>query len=93
MAKPLPAGGRECYLGVMAIAALQTILDRIDSWPEERQEAAAELLASLEATTGGEDDLQVSDEDLAEIDRRISNPDEPSMSLEEFRHAFRDLLK
>ena len=93
MAKPLPAGGPGCYLVVMAIAALQTILDRIDSWPEERQEAAAELLASLEATTGGEDDLQVSDEDLAEIDRRIANPDEPSMSLEEFRHAFRDLLK
>ena len=68
----------------MAIAALQTILDRIDSWPEERQEIAAEILASLE-TGDGDDDLQVSDEDLAEIDRRLADVNAPSMSLEEFR--------
>ena len=74
----------------MAIAALQTILDRIDTWPPERQETAAELLASLEAR---DDDLQVSDEDLAESDRRIADVKAPTMSLEEFRHEFRDLLK
>lgn len=74
----------------MAIAALQTILDRIDTWPPERQETAAELLASLEAQDG---DIQVSDEDLAEIDRRIADVNAPTMSLEEFRHEFRDLLK
>lgn len=67
----------------MAIAALQTILDRIHAWPEERQERAADLPASLEATGGG-DDLQVSDEDLAEIDRRLANPDSRRLGLEEF---------
>lgn len=75
----------------MAIAALQTILDRIDAWPEERQEQAAALLASLEAA-GSDDDLQVSDEDLAEIDRRIADVDAPSMSLEEFRQFCDRLL-
>ncbi|MGA0598996.1 hypothetical protein [Enterovirga sp. CN4-39] len=93
MAKPLPAGRRECYLGVMAIAALQTILDRIDSWPEERQEAAAELLASLEATTGAEDDLQVSDEDLAEIDRRLADPGIRRVELAEFNARVDRLLR
>jgi hypothetical protein len=74
----------------MAIAALQTILDRIDTWPPERQETAAELLASLEAQ---DDDLQVSDEDLAEIDRRIADVNAPTMSLEEFRVFVDQLLK
>ena len=54
----------------MAIAALQLILDRIDTWPEDRQEEAAEYLASLESRRSG-GDLHVSDEDLAEIDRRL----------------------
>ena len=66
----------------MAIAALQTILDRIDTWPPERQETAAELLASLEARDSA--DVQVSDEDLAEIDRRIADPNIRRLSLEEF---------
>ena len=68
----------------MAIAALQTILDRIDSWPEEQQERAADLLASLEAG-GSDDEWHVSDEDQAEIDRRIADIDAPTMTLEEFR--------
>ncbi len=66
----------------MAIAALQTILDRIDSWPPGRQERAAELLASLEARDS--DDVQVSDADLAEINRRIADADIPGLSLKEF---------
>ncbi len=70
-----------CYGSPMAIAALQTILDRIDTWPPERQETAAELLASLEAQ---DEDIQVSDEDLAEIDRRMADPNIRRLSLEEF---------
>ena len=84
------AEASRCYLQPMAIAALQTILDRIDTWPPERQETAAELLASLETR---DDALQVSDEDLAEIDRRMADVNAPTLSLEEFRHEFRDLLK
>ena len=76
----------------MAIAALQTILDRIDSWPPERQEQAADLLASLEAS-GSDGEWYVSDEDQAEIDRRLAGPTAPSISFEEFRHQFRDYLK
>ena len=68
----------------MAIAALQTILDRIDTWPPERQEQAADLLASLEAGDN-DDEWHVSEEDLAEIDRRIADVDAPTMTLEEFR--------
>lgn len=76
----------------MAIAALQTILDRIDTWPPEQQEQAADLLATLEAG-GRDEDWHVSDEDQAEIDRRLADPTAPSISLEAFRHEFRDFLK
>lgn len=75
----------------MAIPALQTILDRIDTWPVERQERLAEIAGALDAE-GDEDDLTISDEDMAEIERRMNDPDEPTMSLEEFR-TFIDALK
>lgn len=68
----------------MVVPALQTILDRIDTWPPEQQERAAQILAVMDEQAGYED-VQVSDEDLAEIDRRIADVDAPSMSLEEFR--------
>ena len=76
----------------MAIAALQSILDRIDDWPEKRQEQAAELLASLEAG-GLDDDLQVSDEDLAEIDRRMADPTIRRLTLDEFNTRMDRLLR
>ncbi len=76
----------------MAIPALQTILDRIDTWPVERQERLAEIAGVLDAE-GDEDDLTISDEDMVEIERRMNNPDEPTMSFEEFRQAFADYLK
>jgi hypothetical protein len=76
----------------MAIAALQTILDRIDSWPEERQEEAAAYLALLEGG-GNDDDLQVSDEDLAEIDRRLKDPSLRRLELHEFDARMDRLLR
>lgn len=76
----------------MAIPALQTILDRIDTWPVERQERLAEIAGVLDAE-GDENDLTISDEDMVEIERRMNDPDEPTMSLEEFRQAFADYLK
>ena len=76
----------------MAIAALQSILDCIDSWPEDRQRRVAVVLASFEAEEH-DDDLQVSDEDLAEIDRRLADVNAPSMSLEEFDRRFARWLR
>ena len=88
----LPESPLRCYPRAMAIAVLQTILDRIDSWPEERQKEAAEYLASLESRRSGED-LHVSDEDLAEIDRRIANPSLRRLDLDEFNARMDRLLR
>lgn len=76
----------------MVVAALQTILDRIETWPPEQQERAAEILEFLDEQSNGAD-LQVSDEDQAEIDRRIADVDAPSMSLKEFRAFINDLKR
>jgi hypothetical protein len=74
----------------MAIPALQTILDRIETWPLERQERAAELLELLDE---GDGDLTISDEDAAEIERRMNDPNAETISLEEFDRAFADYLR
>lgn len=73
----------------MAIPALQTILERIDTWPEERQERLAQVATLLDA----EDDLTISDEDMVEIERRMNDPDEPTISLEEFDERFARWLR
>lgn len=75
----------------MAIAALQAIIDRIDTWAPERQERAAAALVEIES--GADKEWTISDEDIAEIERRMADEDAPTMSLEEFRAEFADLLK
>jgi hypothetical protein len=74
----------------MAIPALQTILDRIETWPLERQERAAELLELLDE---GDGDLTISDEDAAEIERRMNDPNAETISLEEFDRRMARWLK
>lgn len=76
----------------MVVASLQIILDRIETWPPEQQERAAEMLEFLDEQSNHAD-LQVSDEDQAEIDRRIADVDAPTMSLEEFRTFIADLKR
>lgn len=66
----------------MTIPALQTILDRIDTWPVERQELALDALESIEAPADVEA-WQISDEDVEELRHRIDDLDEPTLSLDE----------
>jgi hypothetical protein len=63
----------------MAVKALQDILARVETWPEERQERAAEILAFVET----DEDYQLTDEQAAEVERRMKLRDGPTLSLEE----------
>ena len=45
-------------------------LDRVRSWPDARQEEAAELLLALDAL--GDDPVEVDDETLAAIDEALA---------------------
>ena len=66
----------------MAIPALQTILDRIDTWPVELQERAIDALETIEAP-GDAEAWQLSDEDVEELRHRMNDRDEPTLSLDE----------
>jgi hypothetical protein len=69
---------------------VKAVLDRVLTWPRERQEQAVELLACLEAQ---EDDsaYQLSDEQAAEVRRRLAEKDAPTVTLEQLDVRLRRL--
>ncbi len=69
---------------------MKAILDRVMTWPTERQEDAAKILMLMEA----QDDnaYRLTNEQAAEVQRRISDPNRRLLSLEEFNERLRDQL-
>jgi hypothetical protein len=65
---------------------VKEILDRVLSWPPERQERAARVLAEMEAQD--ESRLSLSDEQVAEVKRRLADPNPKFVTLEEVRERF-----
>ena len=72
----------------MTKAEIKVVLDRVLTWPTERQEDAARVLTLMEeqdATPYG-----VTDEQLAEVARRLAEPNPESMALTESRRRMRN---
>jgi hypothetical protein len=67
----------------MSEEQVQAILDRVLTWPEQRQEDAAKVLMLMEASD--QSVYQLTDEQVAEVERRIANPDRKLLSLAEVR--------
>jgi hypothetical protein len=65
---------------------LQTILDRVLTWPEDRQQDAAEMLMLME--TQHQANLHLTDEQIAEVKRRLADPNPKFMTLDEVRERF-----
>jgi hypothetical protein len=65
---------------------IRAVLDRVLTWPPERQEEAARVLTEMEAQDKA--DLQLSDEQVAEVERRLAEPDPKFLTLEEVRARF-----
>ncbi|MGE0457521.1 MAG: hypothetical protein AB7O56_04890 [Bauldia sp.] len=65
---------------------LQEMLERVKTWPQERQEDAARILSEVEE----QDDRspQISDDQAAEVERRLRDPDPQFLSLAEVRARF-----
>jgi hypothetical protein len=84
----MPSGQAGAIVLSMAIAALQTILDRIDTWPEELQETAARLLSLLERFRSGPD-WQVEEQDIDFLDELLVAQSPPAPALIELRGAVR----
>ena len=66
---------------------IKAVLDRVLTWPPERQQDAAEILESME----GQDrsGYRLTDEQAAEVQRRRAEPDPKTLSLTEFNERLR----
>ena len=71
----------------MTRAQLKEILDRVLTWPQERQEDAARLLIEMEEQDG--DVLRLSPEQVAEVRQRLANPSPDTIPAGEVFNRFR----
>ena len=71
----------------MTRAQLKEILDRVLTWPPERQEDAARVLRELEDQD--ESTLRLSADQAAEVRRRLANPSADTIPAEEVFNRFR----
>lgn len=62
---------------------MRDVLERIETWPESRQDAAAEVLIEIEAQATRT--YRLTPEARAEVRRRRANPNRKLISLEEAR--------
>ena len=65
---------------------VKAVLDRVLSWPPERQEEAARVLTQMEEQDASL--YQLTDEQLAEVKRRLADPTPKFLTLEEVRERF-----
>jgi hypothetical protein len=66
---------------------VKEILDRVLSWPLERQERAARVLTEMEAQDEGR--LTLTDEQVADVKRRLAESNPNTIPAEEVFKRFR----
>jgi hypothetical protein len=67
----------------MSKEQVKAILDRVLTWPSERQEDAAKILMLMEASD--ESSYRLTDEQVAEVGRRSADPNPRRLTLDEFK--------
>jgi hypothetical protein len=65
---------------------VKEILNRVLSWPPERQADVARMLTEMEAQDASP--LRLTDEQVAEVKRRLADPNPKFVTLEEVRERF-----
>lgn len=68
---------------------VKAILDRVLTWPRERQEDAAELLALIEEHD--KSPYRLTDEQAAEVQERMADREAPTLTLNELDERLRRL--
>ena len=67
----------------MSKEQVKAVLDRVLTWPSERQEDAAKLLMLMESQD--ESAYRLSDEQVEEVGRRRADKHAPKLTLDEFK--------
>jgi len=65
---------------------IKAVLDRVLTWPPERQADVAQVVTLMEEQD--KSPLRLSDEQVAEVERRIADPNPTFLTLEEVRERF-----
>ena len=68
---------------IMSKEQVKAVLDRVLTWPNERQEDAAKLLLLMESQD--QSDYRLTDAQVEEVQRRQADPSPRSLTLEEFK--------
>jgi hypothetical protein len=74
----------------MSKEQVKAVLDRVLTWPSERQEDAAKLLILMESQD--ESVYRLTDEQVEEVQRRRADPNAPKLTLDEFKERLRRRL-
>lgn len=69
---------------------VKAVLDRVLTWPSERQEDAAKVLMLMKSQD--ESVYRLTDEQVEEIQRRRSDPNARRLTLDEFNERLRRRL-
>jgi hypothetical protein len=74
------------YIDAMTKEQVKEILDRVLTWPPERQENAVRVLTEMEQQDSSS--LRLTDEQAAEVRRRLADPNPKFLTLDEVRERF-----
>jgi hypothetical protein len=74
----------------MSKEQVKAVLDRVLTWPDERQEDAAKVLMLMESQD--QSVYRLTDEQVEEIRRRRADPDARNLTLDEFKERLRGRL-
>jgi hypothetical protein len=77
------------YLIAMSKEQVKAVLDRVLSWPSERQEDVAKVLTLMEAQDYSP--YRLTDEQVEEVRRRRSDKNAKRLTLDEFNERLRHL--
>jgi hypothetical protein len=65
---------------------IKAVLDRVLTWPPERQADVGQVVTLMEEQD--KSPLRLSDEQVAEVERRLADPNPKFLTLEEVRERF-----
>jgi hypothetical protein len=74
----------------MSKEQVKAVLDRVLTWPRERQEDAAKVLMLMESQD--ESTYRLTDEQVEEVRRRRDDPNARRLTLDEFKERLRRRL-